>query len=227
MKAENLPPEKVAPDIQLILWPSAPGISETLEKWISVKKDYLKPYYKASKSSPDGFFVFVMIGKYYSRGEIKLASANPNDKPIINPRYLSHPNDVKIITDGMNFTVRMVEETKTFQKLGARLTNTHLPGCEGFPLKSYEYYECYARHLTMTIYHESGTCTMGKGVGDPKAVVDPRLRVLKTKGLRVVDASIIPEIPNANINSVVYMIADKASEMILEDWGRGRRSRGS
>lgn len=70
----------------------------------------------------------------------------------------------------------MVETTKAFKKLGARLINKHLPGCEKFPLKSNQYYECYARHLTMTVYHQSGTCAMGKGENDPKAVVDATLK---------------------------------------------------
>lgn len=70
----------------------------------------------------------------------------------------------------------MVESTRAFQRIGARLIDKHVPGCERFELKSAEYYECYARHWTLTVYHHSGTCTMGRGVDDPMAVVDSKLR---------------------------------------------------
>ncbi len=86
---------------------------------------------------------------------------------------------ILLIFVGMNFTVSMVETTKVFQKMGAHLTNRHLPGCERFPLKSMEYYECFARHLTLTVYHQSGTCSMGKSENGPKTVVDSKLRLLK------------------------------------------------
>lgn len=72
----------------------------------------------------------------------------------------------------------MVETTKVFQKIGAHLINRHLPGCERFTLKSMEYYDCFARHCTLTVYHPSGTCTMGKSENDPKAVVDSKLRLI-------------------------------------------------
>ncbi|ODM94670.1 Glucose dehydrogenase [FAD, quinone] [Orchesella cincta] len=113
----------------------------------------------------------------------------------------------------------MGENTEAFRRIGTRLTNRHFPGCEIFKLKTDRYYECYARHMTSTVYHQSGTCTMGYGPKDRKAVVDSKLRVLHAKGLRVVDASIIPEIPNGNINAAVIMIADKASEFILDYCG--------
>ncbi|CAG7827488.1 unnamed protein product [Allacma fusca] len=60
---------------------------------------------------------------------------------------------------------------------------------------------------------------MGKASGDPSAVVDSRLRVLGTTGLRVIDASIMPQVTTTNINSPTIMIAEKGSQMILDDWG--------
>lgn len=72
----------------------------------------------------------------------------------------------------------MVETTKVFREMGAHLMNKHLHGCEQFPLKSMQYYECFARHWTFTVYHPSGTCTMGKGENDRMAVVDSKLRYI-------------------------------------------------
>lgn len=70
----------------------------------------------------------------------------------------------------------MVETTKVFQKMGARLINKNIHGCEQYPLKSMQYYECFTRHWTLTVYHPCGTCTMGKDKNDPMAVVDSKLR---------------------------------------------------
>lgn len=74
-----------------------------------------------------------------------------------------------------------------------------------------------SRYFTLTIYHQSGTCKMGPS-SDKTAVVDPRLRVYGVKKLRVIDASIIPEIPAAHTNAPTYMIAEKGADMIKEDW---------
>lgn len=73
-----------------------------------------------------------------------------------------------------------------------------------------------ARHYTQTIYHPVGTCKMGPKY-DKWAVVDPRLRVYGVKGLRVVDASIMPTIPTGNTNAPTIMVAERASDIIKED----------
>ncbi|ODM91657.1 Glucose dehydrogenase [FAD, quinone], partial [Orchesella cincta] len=207
------------PDIQLLFIPASLSVPDAFEDFFKFKKGVIQKYVNGFEDK-DSFMVNVMLGKYSSRGEIKLASADPTKKPVMDPKYFSHPDDIRRMVDGMNFTVEMAENTKAFRKIGTRLINRHLPGCEKFELKGEKYYECYARHMTSTVYHQCGTCRMGNGIKDPKAVVDSKFRVLHAKGLRVVDASIIPEIPNGNINSAVFMIADKASEFILDYWAK-------
>ncbi|ODM89792.1 Glucose dehydrogenase [FAD, quinone], partial [Orchesella cincta] len=208
-----------SPDIQLLLLPVNHNLHDAYEEATSVKPGLMRKYMEGLEEK-DSFMVNVMLGRQRSRGEIKLASTDPLASPMMDPKYFSHPDDIRRLVDGINFTVQMVENTKAFRRIGTRLTKRHFPGCEKYELKTDLYYECYARHMTLTDYHQCGTCAMGYGSEDPKAVVDSKLRVLHAKGLRVVDASIIPEIPNGNINAAVIMIADKASEFILDYWGQ-------
>ena len=84
------------------------------------------------------------------------------------------------------------------------------------PYDSDEFWQWFIRHVTLSQYHPVGTCRMGSA-DDPRAVVDPRLRVRGVKNLRVVDASVIPEVTSGNTNAPVIMIGEKASDMIKED----------
>ncbi len=98
-KIKFLNSNKVSPDIQLVFAPIYPPLYSTLEKAFSFKEGYLRSYWQGIDKE-DSFLVLVMLAKPKSRGEMKLASANPLDKPILNPRYFSHPDDIKIIADG-------------------------------------------------------------------------------------------------------------------------------
>ena len=148
-----------------------------------------------------------------SRGYIKLRSTNPYEHPIIDPKYLTHPDDIHMMVEAMKICIA-VGMTPPYQKFGAQLFQTVFPGCETYSFLSDEYLACVARTTTQTIYHPSGTCKMGSP-WDPTAVVDPKLRVLGgVKGLRVVDASIMPDIISGNLNAPTIMIAEKVADMI-------------
>ncbi|CAK9805397.1 Glucose dehydrogenase [FAD, quinone] [Anthophora plagiata] len=161
--------------------------------------------------------VFPMILRPKSRGWLRLKSKDPSVKPEIIPNYMSHPDDVRVLVKGIRAAIK-VSETKAMRNLGVKLLNKTVSQCEKYPFDSDEYWECNLRSVTLTIYHYSGTCKMGP-VSDKTAVVDPTLKVIGIKGLRVSDASIMPEIPTGHTNIPTYMIAEKASDMIKQEWG--------
>ncbi|XP_011501810.1 PREDICTED: glucose dehydrogenase [FAD, quinone] [Ceratosolen solmsi marchali] len=169
----------------------------------------------------DVFGVFPMMLRPMSRGFIKLRSSNPLHYPLMYHNYLTHPHDVNVMREGVKAAIAF-GQTSSMRRFGARFHGKPLPNCKHLPLFTDEYWNCAIRQYTMTIYHMSCTAKMGPAT-DPMAVVDPQLRVYGVKGLRVIDASIMPTITNGNINAPVMMIAEKGSDMIKQQWMRRKR----
>lgn len=151
-----------------------------------------------------------------SLGEVKLRSSDPNDVVKIISNQLSHSYDMETMVKSIEF-LRSFINTNTFQELGIKLVNLNIPECSHTNMDSDEYWNCNFRHTCNTLYHPVGTAKMGPS-DDAEAVVDTRLRVYEVKSLRVVDASIMPKIPSGNTNSPTLMVAEKAADMIKEDW---------
>ncbi|XP_022128035.2 glucose dehydrogenase [FAD, quinone] [Pieris rapae] len=175
-------------------------------------------------TNKDVFGIFPMMLRPKSRGFIKLRSKNPLEYPLMYHNYLTHPDDVGVLREGVKAALA-VAETKAMKRLGARFNNKPAPNCKHLPLYTDEYWDCYIRQYTMTIYHLSCSAKMGPE-SDPMAVVDPKLRVYGVEGLRVIDASIMPAVTNGNINAPVIMIAEKGSDLIKETWlGKAKRKK--
>ncbi|CAG2114011.1 unnamed protein product [Medioppia subpectinata] len=157
--------------------------------------------------------MFPVLLRPKSTGYIKLRSASAYDPPIIEPRYLTDPHDIKTMVEAMKITIK-VGHSPPMRRLGSRLIDKVVPGCEGYKLYSDKYLACLARTLTHTIYHPVGTCKMG-AADDPTSVVDPQLRVLGgVKGLRVADGSIFPSLIGGNTNAPIIMVAERLADMI-------------
>ncbi|MBT0958948.1 GMC family oxidoreductase N-terminal domain-containing protein [Alphaproteobacteria bacterium KMM 3653] len=142
-----------------------------------------------------------------SRGHIHISSPKAQDYPKIVPNYLSATADQLCAIRAVKFARAM---TKT-KALSPFVVREHVPGND--PQTDEELLEC-ARNISQTIYHPTSTCRMGS---DEMAVVDDRLRVRGISGLRVADASIMPDIVSGNTNAPTIMIGEKASDMILAD----------
>jgi choline dehydrogenase len=142
-----------------------------------------------------------------SRGTVEIRSALADAAPIIRPNYLSHEADLKVAADAIRLTRRIAAAPA----LAPFEPVEYLPGAS---LQTEEELREAASVVGTTIFHPVGTCKMGQG---RDAVVDERLRVHGITGLRVVDASIMPNITSGNTCSPTVMIAEKAAQMIIED----------
>lgn len=143
----------------------------------------------------------------HSRGYLEITSKDPLQHPAIHPNYLSDERDLKVAVESIKVARRVAEAPA----LAPEILDEYVPGRE---YQSDEELLLAARKYSQTIYHPTSTCKMGH---DDMAVVDDRLKVHGIDGLRVVDASIMPEIVSGNTNAPTIMIAEKASDMILED----------
>jgi len=180
------------PDVQLQLSSTAVHQSfiSTLAHIHGLNETIMNQYY-APHVGKDSFHILISVGRPKSKGEMRLASSNPNDPLILDPKYLSDPQgeDFKIMLEALKTSVKIVEDSSEFDKLGAKFTAQVFPGCENMQFRSDAYWECYVKHYTVSLNHQVGTCAMGRDNGD-QTVVDSQLRVKGVKNLRVVDASV-------------------------------------
>ena len=142
-----------------------------------------------------------------SRGYLALRSRDPRQHPLIEPNYLQTDNDVRVMRAGVKITREILAQPAFDEFRGAEM----IPGADQ---TSDEAIDAFVREHSETCYHPCGSCKMGAD-SDHQAVVDPSLQVRGIEGLRVVDASIMPNIVSGNLNGPTIMIAEKAADMIL------------
>lgn len=140
-----------------------------------------------------------------SRGRLTLKSADPRDHVVIDPNYLDHEEDVAVMTDCLEIA-RDILKSRAFD---GEFDHLDLPG---EPDGSRAELEADMRARAETLYHPTSTCSMGTR---PMAVTDPQCRVHGVKGLRVIDASVMPTLPGGNTNAPTMMVATRAADMIL------------
>lgn len=178
-----------APDIQIIFGAGA------LEA---------RPWLPGFNDWEDVFYLRPVGSHPKSRGYVQLASPDPREAPRIDPRYLSDPDDIRVLREGFRIVRDVVRQAALDPYRGKELS----PGtrCE-----SDDEIDAHIRMTATTVQHGCGTCRAGL---DESSVVDQQLRVRGVERLRVVDASVMPEVLSCNINAAVLAIAEWASDVI-------------
>jgi 4-pyridoxate dehydrogenase len=186
-------PDVPLPDLQL-LFTAAPMTAHP----------YLPPF---RKPYPDSFACRAVVLRPESRGEVRLASADPRAALTIRQNFLATDNDWQVLRDG----IRLVQDVGRQASVAPFIDQELAPG----PKASREAIDAHIRATGITVHHPLGTCRMGQA-SEPMSVVDSQLRVLGTEGLRVVDAAVMPDLVGGNINAVVIMIAERAADLIMQ-----------
>ena len=183
----NSRPNVAYPDLQLFLFGN------------------LTPEYpEAGSPNRHGIALTAYVNRPRSTGQVTLASADPLDRPRIDPCYFSDPDDLRCLVAGVRWNLKILYG-HTFDDIrGAELS-------PGVNIRDDAGLEDFVRRTASTTWHPTTTCRMGI---DARAVVDPALRVNGVTGLRVVDASIMPSIVSGNTNASTIMIAEKAADLI-------------
>lgn len=171
--------------------------------WMGDNYDY-DVYDINSYPTNDGFTILPTLLHPKSRGTVGIASAHMTDSPIIQPNFLEEQEDMDRLVKGGKIAAKVLEQPS----LQLHIKAEGLPHHRASEASLID----HIKQTLETVYHPVGTCKMGN---DALAVVDAELRVQGVQNLRVVDASIMPTIVSGNTNAPVYMIAEKAAEMIL------------
>ena len=162
-----------------------------------------------AKSLPGNYISILILHNHpFSRGSVHIRSAGPQDKPIIDPNYLSHPLDIEILARHVQYLDQIVT---TAPFAGLLKSNSRIPE-RAIDLSDLEKTKEIVKERLYTCFHPSGTCAMmPEELG---GVVDAQLRVHGTRNLRVVDASIFPLEPTGNIQATTYAVAERAADLI-------------
>ncbi|MGV0911442.1 GMC family oxidoreductase [Martelella sp. FOR1707] len=155
----------------------------------------------------DGVTINSLLLRPKSRGSVTLSSSDPFADPVVDTQIFSHPDDLRVTMAGFRYA-RTVLAASPMREL---IDREIFPGAE---VTSDEAIAAHCKRTVKTGYHPVGTCRMGHD-GDPEAVLDSRLRVRGVRGLRVIDASLMPTIVSGNTNAAVLAAAAKATDLIL------------
>ena len=176
-------------------------------QWPNVQLDFLpvaiEDYVDAARVA-DGFQTHCGPLRPKSRGWVRLRSSDPRDKPRIQYNYLQEEEDRAVMRAALRLTREIHRQPAFDPYRGPELD----PGAQ---CRSDDEIDTYVRGAAMTVYHLTSTCRMGS---DARAVVDAECRVHGIEGLRVVDASVMPQITSANTNAATIMIAEKAADLV-------------
>jgi choline dehydrogenase-like flavoprotein len=181
-----------------------------LAGWEQQKKLLLASFATNESAVHENVISLASIQKPLSRGFVEIVSSDPFDLPNVDWRTLSNPFDRDILLAGIRFVRRLLARPE----LAAWNAAETAPGTQ--VQADDELVSWIRQNMTPTFFHSSCSCAMGRR--EWGGVVDSRLRVYGVQGLRVVDASVFPLIPAAHLSASVYAVAERAADLIKEEW---------
>ena len=191
------------------------AVTQELTVTGGMSPQYVNDTIKLFTTTIDGNF-FTMLGVLehpFSRGSVHIQSTDPATYPQIDPRYLSHPFDLKVLSK-IALHLQEVAKTAPLSNLLKGNGTVYQPGY--FKLNDSNV-DNWVRQYLQSEYHPAGTCSMLPR--DMGGVVDANFKVYGAKNLRVVDASVFPLLPRGNLQTLVYALAERAADWIKEDAG--------
>lgn len=196
----------LSPSLVHWFWKSQPDLAHADLQGVFTPASYKEGYVGLLDNFP-GMTAGVWQHRPLSRGYVRINSSDPFEPPVVQPNYLQHPTDQKVLING----VRLARKLLNSQALKQYYDKETLPGslCQ-----SDDELLDFARRYGVSSYHVNGTARMGSR-DDVNAVVDQNLRVYGVDNLRVVDSSVIPTMPSANVCASSMMIGNRAADLIL------------
>ncbi|XP_015119141.1 glucose dehydrogenase [FAD, quinone] isoform X2 [Diachasma alloeum] len=203
-------------DIELVfgIGSMAGDASGAVRSLFGLSDDWYEKVFKQYQGQ-DGFSIVPIVLHPKSRGRITLRSADPFHSPILEANYFENEHDLQTMVRGIKKAIE-VASSHPFYKYNTTLLPVHFPGCTHLEFQSDNYWACVSRQISTTLGHFVGTCKMApRNAG---GVVNEQLKVYGINKLRVIDASIMPLLISGHTNAPTYMIGEKASDMIKEEW---------
>lgn len=206
------------PDIQYMVYNMPKAAGPNLQQLLTLfnyQEDILNSIMTANEEQEVCIFLVTLLNPL-SYGSVKLRSKHPTDPPQIRANYFENMDDLNTMIRAIRI-LRKFDQSPSFEEHEGVLIRVDIPGCREIDYDTDDYWECYSRHMSTTLYHPVGTAKMGPA-SDTMAVVDSQLKLHGVKGIRVVDASVMPTIVSGNTNAPTIMIGEKAADSIKSEW---------
>ncbi|XP_075156236.1 ecdysone oxidase-like [Haematobia irritans] len=202
-------------DLMLVSGLSKPSRGSNMYEFLQFREDLVETFLELAENQTTLEIQGLLI-KPKSRGFLQLKHPVFGKGPVIHNNYATEEEDSQLLLRYIRY-VQALQHSDIFRHYDLQLIRIPLEDCDTLIYDSDDYWFCYIKYFLISAWHAAGTCHMGP-VTDPSSVVDSHLRVHGVQGLRVIDASIMPNITSANTNGPTIMIAEKGSQMIIDEW---------
>ncbi|XP_065084396.1 glucose dehydrogenase [FAD, quinone]-like [Ochlerotatus camptorhynchus] len=211
------------PDIELFFVNGSPASDHgsAVRRGFRLRDDVYETYRSLESGDMDAFSINLVLLHPKSRGYMELKNSSPFQWPKFYTNFLKEDDDVETLLRGIKQVLRIVN-TPAMKRCGVKLHNVPLPTCGRLEYGTDDYWRCAIRSVSTSMYHQTATTKMGSS-SDPEAVVSPELQVHGISSLRVADVGVVPVTFSGHPVAIAYMIGEKLSDIIKEQWGTPKK----